>query len=419
MAHSSSSLAPVKSLSSGLTLLLGAAVGIIAANLYYAQPLVALIAQSLSLDPAMAGLVVTLTQIGYGLGVLFIVPLGDLVENRKLILSMIGLGVLSILSLGVATQLVPYFIAAFAVGLGASSVQIIVPYAAHLAPEHARGRIVGNLMSGLMLGIMLSRPISSLLTDMISWHAVFFLSAALMTALGVALYKNLPTRFPNSGAQSYSALIGSMGHLFLRTPVLRRRAVYQACMFGAFCLFWTATPLLLSGPEFHLSQTAIAFFALAGVSGAIAAPFAGRYADRGYSRSMTALAMSGGAVAFLMTRIFAPGSITSLAFLVVAAILLDAGVTANLVLGQRAIFSLRAKYRSRLNGLYIATIFIGGALGSYFGAWAYSRGGWELTALVGLLFPVVALVYYGTEWLTGFQKTSAAIKSRRISIPEV
>ncbi|MBS1970952.1 MAG: MFS transporter [Bdellovibrionales bacterium] len=417
MAHSHSP-AHAKNLSSGLTLLLGAAVGTIAANLYYAQPLVALIAKSLNLDPAMAGLVVTLTQIGYGLGVLFIVPLGDLVENRKLILSMLGLGILAILSLGVATQLIPYFAAAFAVGLGASSVQIIVPYAAHLAPEHARGRIVGNLMSGLMLGIMLSRPIASLLTDLLSWHAVFFLSAAFMTALGVALYKFLPERHPNSGAQSYSALIASMGHLLVRTPVLRRRAIYQACMFGAFCLFWTATPLLLSGPEFHLSQTAIALFALAGVSGAIAAPFAGRYADRGFSRSVTALAMIGGIVAFLLTRLFEPGSMTALALLVIAAILLDAGVTANLVLGQRAIFSLRAKYRSRMNGLYIATIFIGGAMGSYFGAWAFSRGGWPLTAFVGLLFPLSALVYYGTEWVTGFQKTSAAVKARRVSIPE-
>jgi predicted MFS family arabinose efflux permease len=305
------------------------------------------------------------------------------------------------------------------VGLGASSVQIIVPYAAHLAPEHARGRIVGNLMSGLMLGIMLSRPISSLLTDLLSWHAVFFLSAALMTALGIALYKYLPERHPNSGAQSYLALMASMGHLFVRTPVLRRRAIYQACMFGAFSLFWTATPLLLSAPEFHLSQTAIALFALAGVSGAIAAPFAGRFADRGFSRSVTTLALTGGIVSFLLTRLLEPGSTAALALLVIAAILLDAGVSANLVLGQRAIFSLRAKYRSRMNGLYIATIFVGGGTGSYFGAWAFSHGGWPLTAFVGLLFPLGALIYYGTEWITGFQKTSAAAKARRISIPEV
>lgn len=407
-----------KAIPSSFIFLLACAVGTIAANLYYAQPLVALIAKSLSLDPAMAGLVVTLTQVGYGLGVLFIVPLGDLVENRKLILSMLGLGVLAILSLGISTQLIPYFAAALAVGLGASSVQIIVPYAAHLAPEYLRGRVVGSLMSGLMMGIMLSRPIASILTDLFSWHAVFFLSAAMMTALAITLYRFLPRRQPSAGTNSYSNLIVSMGHLFVRTPVLRRRAVYQACMFGAFSLFWTAVPLYLSGPEFHLSQTAIAVFSLVGVSGAIAAPFAGRYADRGYSRILTTMALASGALSFAITRIFPPGSFIGLAFLVMAAILLDAGVTANLVLGQRAIFSLRAKYRSRLNGLYIATIFVGGAAGSYSGAWAYAQGGWAATAMVGFAFPLVGLIYYGTEWLTGFQKTHAAIRARRTSLPQ-
>lgn len=405
-----------RTLSSSMIFILATAVGVIAANLYYAQPLVALIAKSLSLDPAMAGLVVTLTQIGYGLGVLLIVPLGDLVENRKLILSMLVVGILAILSLGISTQLIPYFAAALAVGLGASSVQIIVPYAAHLAPEYMRGRVVGSLMSGLMMGIMLSRPISGLLTDMLSWHAVFFLSAALMAIVGVVLYKNLPPRKPNAGHATYSSLIASMAHLFTRTPVLRRRAIYQATMFGAFCLFWTATPLLLSGGEFHLSQSAIALFSLVGVAGAVSAPFAGRLADRGFSRSGTALAMLAGIISFAMTRVFEPGSMPALACLVIAAILLDAGVTANLVLGQRAIFSLRPKYRSRMNGLYIATIFVGGALGSYLGAWAYAQGGWALTAVVGLLFPFCGLIYFATEWVTGFQHTAAAVKARKVSM---
>jgi predicted MFS family arabinose efflux permease len=398
-----------------LILLLGTAVGVIAANLYYAQPVVALIAKSLSLDPELAGLVVTLTQVGYGLGVLFIVPLGDLIENRKLILFMMGIAIVSILCLGISTQLIPYFAAALAVGLGVSALQIIVPYAAHLAPEQYRGRVVGSLMSGLMTGIMLSRPISSLLTDLISWHAVFFLSAGMMLILAFTLYKFLPPRQPSSSEMRYPELIASMGQLFARTPVLRRRAIYQACMFGAFSLFWTTTPLLLSGPEFHLSQTAIALFALVGVAGAVSAPFAGKLADHGFSRIGTTLAMAAGAISFAITRLFEPGSFGALAFLVLAAILLDAGVTANLVLGQRAIFSLRAKYRSRLNGLYIATIFVGGAFGSYIGAWAYARGGWPMAAMVGFMFPLVGLIYFATEWFTGFQKTKAAIRARRVS----
>lgn len=391
-------------MSKGLTLLLGTAVGMIVANLYYAQPIVALIAGSLEINPALAGMILMLTQIGYGAGVLFLVPLGDIVENKKMILSLIGLLILSLLGLAFVTQSIPYFIAAFALGLGASAVQIIVPYAAHLTPEAQRGRVVGSLMSGLMLGIMLSRPISSFLTDMFSWHAVFFLSAGLMLVLSLVLLKYLPQRKPHHLGISYFDLLGSMVQLVLRTPVLRRRGLYQAFMFGAFSLFWTTTPILLAGPDYQLSQTQIALFALAGVAGAVVAPLAGRAADRGLSREGTALAMISAIVSFLMTHIFAPGSMMSLVFLVLSAILLDAGITANLVLGQRAIFSLRAKYRSRLNGLYIAMIFVGGATGSFLGGWAYAKGGWALTSLVGMAMPALSLLAFASEWLTGFHK---------------
>lgn len=397
MQHSST---PV---SKGLIFLLTIAVGVIAANLYYAQPLVALISQSLGLDPAAAGLIVTLTQVGYGLGVLLIVPLGDLVENRRLILTMMGVSICALIGLNFATELVPYFCAALGLGLGVSAVQIIVPYAAHLVPESQRGRTVGGMMSGLMLGIMLSRPTASFLTDLFSWHAIFLLSAVLMFFLGVALYRFLPERKPAALNIRYSQLLVSMAHLFVRTPVLRRRALYQACMFGAFCLFWTTTPLLLTGPEFNLSQTAVALFALAGVAGAISAPLAGRAADRGWSRAGTFVAMFAAGISFLMTLLVPMGSISSLVLLTLSAVLLDAGITANLVLGQRAIFSLRAKYRGRLNGLYVATIFVGGAIGSSSGVWAYTHGGWTMTAWVGFTMPAVAFIYFGTEWLTGFQ----------------
>ncbi len=386
-----------------LIFLLGLAIGVIVANIYYAQPLIAPISKSLGLDPAAAGLTVMITQVGYGLGVLFIVPLADLVENRRLILTMISIAIVAILGIALSTSLVTYFASALAVGLGASTVQIIVPYAAHLTPEAMRGRVVGSLMSGLMLGIMFSRPIASLLTDLLSWHAVFYLSAAFMTGIAITLYRALPRRRPNSKDLRYGELIVSMGHLFTRMAVLRRRAIYQACMFGAFCLFWTASPLLLGGPEFNMSQTEIAIFALVGVSGAIVAPLAGLAADRGMTRLGTFISMGVAAVSFLMTHIFPLGSTASLACLVASAILLDAGITANLVLGQRSIFRLPARYRSRLNGLYVATIFVGGAFGSTMGAYAFTHGGWPATSWVGFALPVAALLYFGTEWLTGYQ----------------
>ncbi|WP_414692858.1 MFS transporter [Pararhizobium sp.] len=385
-----------KPMSSAMTFLLAAACGLIAANLYYAQPLIGPISTSLGLSPGAAGLIVTLTQVGYGLGLLFIVPLGDLFENRKLILSVMGLGTLAVIGAGLASTPLPFLASAFFIGLGSVAIQIIVPYAAHMAPEAHRGQAVGNVMSGLMVGIMLARPASSFIAEFLPWHMVFFISAAVLVALALTLSRALPPRVPQTGL-SYGGLLASMARLVLTTPILRRRSLYQAGMFAAFSLFWTTTPLLLSGPEFGLSQGQIALFALAGAAGAIAAPIAGRLADRGWSYLATRLSMLSVAVAFLITHIAPEGSLPALALLTFAAILLDFGVTTNLVLGQRAIFVLGAEYRSRLNGLYMATFFAGGAIGSALGGWLYAEGGWWAASMLGLALPVSALLYSLTE----------------------
>lgn len=381
----------------GLVFLLATAIAVIAANLYYAQPLVKMISSSLGLAPEAAGLVVTLTQMGYGIGVLFLVPLGDIVENRKLLLSVIALAICGLCGLAWVTHLIPYFIAAFATGLGTCAVQIIMPYGASFASSEKRGQVVGSMTSGLMIGIMMSRPVASLISEWFGWHAVFIAAAVMMTLIGLLLFRVLPPRPPNNPDLRYGTLLKSMAHLFATVTILRRRAIYQAFLFGAFCLFWTASPLLLLGPEFHMSQTAIALFALVGVSGAVSAPFAGKAADRGYSRIATMIAMVACMFSFGLSHLFEPGSITALLALVISAILLDAGITANLVLGQRAIFALDASLRSRLNGLYIATIFIGGASGSALGAWSYARGGWWLTSWVGFAMPFAALLFFMTE----------------------
>ena len=379
-----------------ITILLAAACGMTAANLYYAQPLVGPIAASLGLSPGAAGLIVTLTQIGYGAGLLLIVPLGDLVENRRLVLTLIAVAAMALLGAGLSSHPAPFLIAALCIGGGSVAAQVMVAYAAHLAPDAIRGRVVGNVMSGLMLGIMLARPGSSFIAEFFGWHTVFFVSAALMVLLAVLLGWALPPRRPEVRLH-YGALLGSMAHLARTMPVLRRRALYHACLFGAFSLFWTTAPLLLAGPAFHISQGGIAVFALAGVAGAVVAPVAGRFADRGWTRPATGLGMAAVAVSFLITHIGAPGSTMRLAFLVVAAILLDAGVTMNMVLSQRAVFALGAEFRGRLNGLFMATFFAGGAVGSALGAWAYAQGGWTLAAWFGLALPILALCYFATE----------------------
>ena len=381
---------------SWMTLLLATACGLIAANLYYAQPLAGPISAALGLSPHATGLIVTLTQIGYVAGLLLVVPLADLVENRRLVLIMIGVATAGLLGAALSTQATSFFAAALLLGIGSVAVQVLVPYAAHMAPEATRGRVVGNMMSGLLLGIMLARPAASLIAQLSSWHVVFFLSAGVMVALGGALAFAMPRRVPAAKVR-YGALLASMGRLALTTPVLQRRALYHACLFGAFSLFWTTTPLLLAGPAFRLSQGGIALFALAGVAGVVAAPIVGRLADRGWSRPATVLAMLAVAGAFAVTHIAAEGSALALALLVAAGILLDFGVAAHMTVAQRAIFLLKPEIRGRLNGLYMATFFTGGAIGSALGGWAFAQGGWPLASWVGLAMPAAALAYFATE----------------------
>jgi predicted MFS family arabinose efflux permease len=379
-----------------ITLLLATACGLIVANLYYAQPLVGPISASLGLSPEAAGLIVTMAQMGYVAGLLLIVPLGDLVENRNLVLSVVGAAALALFGAALSTQPLQFFFAALLIGLGSVAVQILIPYAAHLAPEAARGRVVGDVTTGLMLGIMLARPASSFIASISSWHVVYIFSGTVMVVLAVVLFCALPRRTPKAQV-GYVALLASMGRLFMTTPILRRRAFYQAFLFAAFSLFWTTVPLLLAGPGFHMSQRGIALFALAGVAGAIAAPIAGRVADRGWSHAATGAAMLISTLAFALTLISETGSKTSLALLVAAAVLLDFGVQGNVVLGYRALFMLGAEYRSRLNGLYMATFFLAGAAGSGVGAWAFARGGWQLASCIGLALPAMALIYFATE----------------------
>ena len=379
--------------SSSAILTLAIACGLLVANIYYAQPLIAEIAKSLGLAVGAAGLIVTMSQIGYGLGLLFVVPLGDLVENRRLVLTSVALSAGALASAAFAPSAAVFLTCAAAIGLGSVAVQILIPLAAHLAPEAKRGRVVGTVSSGLMIGIMLARPVSSFIAAQSSWRVVFGVSAAAMVVLAAALSHLLPTRAPQT-RMTYGELIGSMVHLVRETPILRRRAFYQGCLFFAFSLFWTTSPLLLAGPHYGLTQNGIALFALAGVSGAIAAPIGGRVADRGWGRPATAAAIALVALTMLASIFIPQGSAVALALLVVAAIAIDFGVQANLVLGYRAIFSLAPDARGRLNGVYLSTAFVGGAIGSALGTWAYARGGWPLACSVGLAAPVVALARF-------------------------
>ena len=376
-----------------LTLLLATACGLVVANLYYAQPVLGPISQALGLSVGAAGLIVTLTQLAYGAGLLLIVPLGDLLENRRLVTAVLALCTAGLAIASQAASPPPFFLAAIAIGLGAVAVQILVPYAASLAPAASRGRVVGNVMSGLLLGIMLARPLSSLLTGWFGWHMVFTASTLATGGMAIALSRLLPPRHPSPGLR-YGALLRSMAAIWAETPVLRHRAYIHATLFSAFSLFWTAVPLLLTSPTHGLNQQEVALYALLGVAGAVAAPLAGRAADRGWGPRVAPLAVAAAALSFPLAALGLLPGWGGLLALTAAAILLDAGVSAHLVVVQRLLFSLSEQHRSRLNGLFMAVFFLGGALGSALGAWSHGFGGWGLTSAIGFVLPAIGLGLY-------------------------
>ena len=392
MSHLENS-SPINYMPRWMIFLFACACGIVVANLYYAQPLIALIAPEIGLSESAASLIVTLTQLGYCIGLILLVPLGDLIENRRLVILTICGAILALFLAMLAPTAGWFLFSAFIIGVGSVAVQMLLPIAAHITPEESRGRTIGNIMSGLLLGIMLARPFSSLIADFFGWRAVFGVSAVLLIILTVILWLLLPVRKPKSD-HDYFSLIASLWILLKGTPILQRRAIYQAALFASFTLFWTMTPILLAGPLFQFSQQGIALFTLAGAMGVIAAPIAGRMADSGHTKIATGYSIATVAFAFLLAQM---GGYGSLAALVIAGILLDLGVQSNIVLGQRTIYSLGADVRSRLNGLYMAIFFAGGAIGSAIASLAYVYGGWSLVAWIGFAFPAMALMFFFTE----------------------
>jgi predicted MFS family arabinose efflux permease len=383
--------------SRSLTLLLAAAYGLIAANVYYAQPLAGEIGRAIGLSPEASGLVVTLTQAGYGAGLLLIVPLGDLIENRLLVTSMVGVTCLALAAAAWSSSAALFLPSVLLVGLGSVAVQILIPYASHMAPPQTRGTLVGNVTGGLMAGVMLSRPTSSWIASVSNWRCVFLSSAVVMLVLAVGLALRLPPRTPESKS-TYLALLASMSRLALNSRILRQRVIYQCFLYGAFSLFWTTIPMRLTGPAFHFSQSGVALFALLGGGGGmLAAPIGGRLADRGWTHRATACSMIAVVTGFLLTLIPTESSRLGFCLLVAAAIVLDSGMTVNFILGQRSIFMTEPEYRSRLNGLYMAFFFLAGAAGSALGGWAYATGGWRCVSYLGVGLPVAGLLCWLAE----------------------
>jgi predicted MFS family arabinose efflux permease len=362
-------------------------VGALVANIYYAQPLIVAIGSAVGIGPALAGSLVSMAQIGYGAGLFLLVSLGDLVENRRLVLTAVAVTAAALASLAFARSATPFLLASLVVGFSSSCAQILVPFIAHLAPLARRGRVVGIVMGGLLTGIMLARPVALFIAGSFGWRAVFLGAAALMLAVGLALARAMPFHQPRPGLH-YGQVLASMLHILRERPQVRWRAAYQGLMFCAFNLFWTVVPILLA-QRFGLSQHAIGLFALAGSGGALAAPIAGHIADRGHINAATTAA-----IAVLVLSFFATIGVhgpVGLVWLALLAVLIDAAVQINQVVGQHIIFNVPGEIRGRVNAIYMTLVFAGGAVGSVLGTLTYQAGGWGATAATGGLIGALAL----------------------------
>jgi predicted MFS family arabinose efflux permease len=378
-----------------LVLLMAVACGAAVANIYYAQPLLSTIAHDFAISDGTAGLLVTASQVGYAAGLVLLVPLGDLVERRRLVT---GILLLTAFALA-ATAASPSFtvMAAFIVLVGVTSVvaQILVPLASTLAAEDERGRVVGNVMSGLLVGILVARTASGLIAQAGGWRLVFAVSAALMLLLSAVLRLNLPKVRPTT-TLSYPALLGSVGKLVREQRTLRIRMIYGALGMGQFSVLWTTVAFMLAGSPYHYGDATIGLFGLVGLAGALAAQAAGRLADRGKHHRATGLFF---AVTVLSWAAIATGR-SSLAGLIVGIALLDLGVQGAQITNQSVIYTLVPSARSRLTTAYMTSVFASAAIFSALSSALYDSGGWEaISALGGGLAATGVLVWLVEQWL--------------------
>lgn len=370
--------------------LFAAAAGLAVANVYYAQPLLDSIAGEFGIARSTIGIVVTVTQICYALGLLLLVPLGDLLNRRKLIGAQMLLSVAALLAVGFSSSSATLLVGMAAVGGLAVVTQTLVAYAAALASPAERGRIVGLVTSGIGIGILLARSFAGLLADMGGWRAVYFASAALTSVMAVALLRTLPLREPASESVAYLGLLRSMLALFVQERILRVRAVLAMLIFAAFSMLWTSLALPLSAPPFSLSHTAIGAFGLAGAAGAMAAARAGRWADRGLGQRTT------GAALLLLLGSWLPIGMTphSLFALLAGIVLLDAAVQAVHVTNQSLILAVRPEARSRLTAGYMMFYSFGSAAGSIASTMTYHAAGWTGVCLLGAAVSAAALLFW-------------------------
>ncbi|MGD0493349.1 MAG: MFS transporter [Steroidobacteraceae bacterium] len=365
------------------------ATGVAVANIYYNQPMLGIIHRAFP-GSAIPGLIPTATQIGYAAGILLLLPLGDLMDRRRLIVGQFLVLALALVLAAWAPTAAGLLAASVVVGVGSAVAQQIVPFAASLAAPESRGRAIGAVMSGLLCGILLSRTLAGFVAAQWGWREMFGLSVPLALSTAVLMAMALPRGQP-SARVGYAEALRSLAHLWRHEPRLRIATLAQAGLFASFSVFWTILALHLEGPPFHRGPDVAGLFGILGAAGVFAAPLAGRIADR---RGPQLTIWIGAAAVLASWAIF--GLIDTLGGLVIGVVLLDFGVQSALVSHQHVIYALRPEARSRLNTVFVTGMFLGGAIGSAVAIVAWRLGGWSAVTLWGA---ATAIFVIALRWI--------------------
>lgn len=374
-------------LTGALTTLLATTCGVVVANMYYIQPIGTKVATSFSVSTSAIGILTMLTQLGYALGLLFLVPLGDVVNRPKLIIRMAALSAISLLAAFFAPSFTLFACASFLIGLLSIVPQIIIPYGAVLAGSAARGKVMGQLLSGLLIGILLSRTVSGIIASVFSWRMVYLFALLAVGLLTALLYVKLPrTQESRKASVSYIDSLKSLPHLFTSQRLLRESAFNGFFMFGTFSIFWSTLIFYISSPVYHWGTFEAGILAIFGLSGAVAAPIVGRLADSYSERKIISMGLWMQTLSFVLLLIGGD----HLTLLLFAIILLDVGNQFGQVSNQARVQGLGGEASNRNNTIFMFMYFIGGATGSLVGTTMWEHFGWMGVTLAGLAFQACA-----------------------------
>ncbi|WP_286909995.1 MFS transporter [Clostridium sp. UBA1652] len=372
-----------------LILIMAITCGLTVANLYYIQPLLGYMAKSFNVHEVSVGSAAMLTQIGYAVGMIFILPLGDIKERKNLITIMPLFSVISLFTMAFSQNIYMLIISSFAVGFTSIIPQLIIPLAAQLSNPNERGKIIGTVMSGLLIGILVSRTISGLIGNYFGWRVVYIVAAIMMIILTLVLRKVIPVTNPVSEVE-YFDLLKSLPKLIKEEPILREASLNGALMFAAFSAFWTALTFLLESPHYNMGSQAAGLIGLVGIVGALAAPLVGKLADKKGSRYVIGICIIIVSLSYILFLTLGFKMIG----LIVGVILLDLGVQSSNISNQARVHSMNEEKRNRINTVYMVSFFLGGSLGSFLGSSAYSNFGWVGVCIFGISTQIIALIIH-------------------------